>query len=120
MKNLTHILVLLCFLAGLIAPACGFSWGGKYSVIEICTSQGIESRIVENAPSNENSPENHQMSDDCQFCFQNAHLKAFLVPQTDFQKLVFTTQKQKYALYEAVFLSRVKTPQSLRGPPILV
>ena len=73
MRNIVHFIVIFTFALGIIAPACGFAWSGKYSVIEICTANGYEARIVAN-DEEPNTP-NHQMSDQCQFCFSNAHFE---------------------------------------------
>lgn len=74
MKRFLHVFVLIAFLTGIIAPACGFAWGGKFSVVEICTAQGIEQKIVE-SDDEEQSPSAHE---ECLFCFQSANMNGFL------------------------------------------
>lgn len=119
MKRSCHLFVIFCFLAGVIAPACGFSWGNNFDVIEICTTQGIESRIVQNSPQNPNSPE-HQTKDQCEFCFQNANLKAMMPASINALNPYLSIQKAQFHSYESDFLSKTKQPQSLRGPPALI
>lgn len=118
MRNYTCIFILVSFLVGVIAPACGFSWGGKYSVIEICTTQGIESRIVENTNNNKND---HKQADrECPFCFQNGHLKDYIYPQSALALTLSDLQRIQVLQYETVLLARQHSPQSLRGPPYLI
>jgi len=117
MHRFCHILVLICFLAGIIAPACGFSWGGKFSVIEICTSEGIESRVIPNAP---NDNKNHETSQECQFCFQNAHLKDFLPSMLAHNANITILEKVRFRAFETLLFSKSKTPQSPRAPPALI
>lgn len=113
-----HILTIIAFMAGIIAPACGFAWGGKYSVIEICTDQGIESRIVaENETPSDEAP---MAKDQCQFCFANAHINA-LIPAShvDIARENHALSLQ-FALYEAMLLSRLTSHEQPRGPPNFV
>jgi hypothetical protein len=118
MKNFSHSLVLLCFLVGVLAPACGFSWGGKYSVVEICTSQGIEQRVV-NADDSD-TPTAPTMSEDCQFCFASANMKAFLPNDLSLVTIGFVAEKQRFAFYTLTVLSLTTSHEEPRGPPALV
>lgn len=116
-RNMMAWLILLSFLIGFIAPACGFSWGGKYSVIEICTTQGIESRIVEN---NNNQGDHEQTTEQCQFCFQNAHLKDYFLPPSTFIDDFQALQRVQVNQYYSALLNRVYSPQNPRGPPSFI
>lgn len=120
MKHLMHIFVAIAFLTGVIAPACGFSWGGKYSVIEICTSEGIESRIVDTSQNGQNNLPAHKAGDQCQFCFQSANVKDSFPPLTQIKKKIVSLERIQYAQYETIILNTQHTPQSLRGPPALI
>ena len=117
MRQLAHLFILISFLAGVIAPACGFSWGGKFSVIEICTAAGIESRIVENTQNRQNDTPEHDTSEQCQFCFQNANIKNTLSTPTQTNKVIVSLERIKHAQYETIILSSQREPQTLRGPP---
>ena len=66
-QKLCHFFILTAFLLGIIAPACGFAWNGKFSVIEICTAKGIEQKIV----SNDDLPPKHPLA----FCVAVIHEK---------------------------------------------
>lgn len=119
MKNSLHIFVLTAFLLSVIAPACGFSWGGKFSVIEICTAQGIETRVVENDQNPDDQP-SHQMADQCQFCFASANLTNFLPEAIAAEKIKATAEKARFRAYEISYLSHVTSHEEPRGPPTLV
>ena len=115
-----HLFVLISFLLGIVAPACGFAWGnnggGKYSVVEICTAQGIENRVVE-SEDQQNTP---MMAEQCEFCFASANLKSFLPSTTSFETVFFEYLKAKtYSVYISndKFLSFDHTP---RAPPVFV
>lgn len=115
MKQALHILIAIAFLGSIIAPACGFSWGGKYSVVDICTSEGIESKIVAN---DENSDDEHQqMVDQCQFCFSHANLSGLVPVSTTIEALVFYGDKIRKNQYESVYLSRQQGDHAARAPP---
>ncbi len=122
MRQILHIAALTAFLAGIIAPACGFAWGnnggGKYSVIEICTANGYESRIVEN--DQEPSTPNHKMVDQCQFCFSSAHLTGFISDALSIEEFKTHALKLNYARYETSLLSRFTSHEEPRGPPALI
>jgi hypothetical protein len=118
MKNKLHILVLLSFLSGIIAPACGFAWGGTYSVVEICTAQGFENRIVMNEGQGD-SP-SHQMQEQCEFCFSKTHLTAYITNSALFEKIYTKAEKQRFRLYQDIVASRYATNTSSRGPPSLI
>lgn len=66
MNKKIHLITLLAFLLGLLAPACGFAWGGKYNVVDICTTAGIETKIIADSSDEQNTPST--VKDDCQFC----------------------------------------------------
>ena len=119
MKQTLHIIVLTAFLGGIIAPACGFAWGGKYSVIEICTAQGLESRIVDNDSNSDNNPA-QKMADQCQFCFSQAHLSAFLVNERVLEQAYFAAEKIRFNLYKTIYLSRRHSDHAARAPPAFV
>lgn len=118
MRQSFHILTLIAFLGSVSAPACGFSWGGKFSVIEICTSQGIETRVVDNGQAPDNSP-NHKTTDKCPFCFASATLTGFLPDAVTIEALNFSIEKFKFDLYETIILSRTANNLSARDPPVL-
>lgn len=111
-----HFFVLFAFLVGIIAPACGFAWNGKYSVIEICTTEGIESRVVKN----DEQPEKSHISEQCQFCFAQANLKSFLPEVKTIEKTQFTYQKTQFQQFETVFLSRRTNDHAARAPPAFI
>ena len=102
MKNIIHFMTIFTFALGIIAPACGFAWSssGDYSVIEICTANGYESRIVEN---DQDAPE-HEMKEQCQFCFTNAHLNG-LIPTLQIEKLYSYQAQYIFNQYETFLLS---------------
>lgn len=110
MKPVLHIFILLAFVMGIIAPACGFAWGGKYSVVEICTTDGIESRVVENEEQ-EHAP---SMSEDCAFCFASANIKSFLPHHNAVEKIHFSAEKIRFQQFEIVYLSRISKSSPAR------
>lgn len=120
MRKITQIFILISFLTGVIAPACGFSWGGHFSVIEICTSDGIKSIVVNNSKDSEKNFPNEKTSKQCQFCFQHANLKAFTPNIIQVEKLISTTEHIKLVQYKTIFLNIHQTPQIPRAPPKLI
>ncbi len=118
MRHTLHILTLTVFLLSIIAPACGFAWNGAYSVIEICTADGYESRIVAN-DQEPNTPD-HDIADQCQFCFANAHLTSIIPNVTPLTKLQAYALKLQYALYEVNVQTRLTSHEQPRGSPSLV
>lgn len=116
MTQKLHIIVLLAFLTGIIAPACGFMWGGNYSVIEICTSNGIENRVI----ANDDQPSTPQTQDQCEFCFTSANLTAFLMPEGRHTKIAYAAEKIRFEQYEDIVLTRFQTNISSRGPPSFI
>ena len=116
MKPVLHIFILLAFVLGIIAPACGFAWGGKYSVVEICTTDGIENRVVENEEQ-EHTP---SMSEDCAFCFASANVKDFLPNHNAIEKIHFNAEQIRFRQFEIVYLSRVSNSNHTRAPPASV
>ena len=119
MRRYLHILTLIAFLGSVIAPACGFSWGGKYSVIEICTAQGIEARVVSNEQNPDKSPD-HKTTDQCQFCFASTNLTSFLPPIIMVSENSHDLEKLRLQSYEVSSLSRFTSYEEPRGPPALV
>ena len=119
MGKTLHIVVLAAFLLGIIAPACGFSWGGKYSVVEICTAKGLESRVIADNSNSSDAPD-HKTKEKCQFCFTHANLAGHMPQAVILEPLKFQAEKLKFALYETITLSRVGSNLSARGPPVLV
>ncbi|NCO03627.1 MAG: hypothetical protein GW903_05505 [Alphaproteobacteria bacterium] len=113
MNRFCHILVFTCFLVGVIAPACGFSWGGKFSVIEICTAEGFERRIVENNQSGDHG----QTSDQCQFCFQNAHIKDYGLLPLDLPVYYAALTRNQVYQYQSVLIAHERSLQNPRAPP---
>lgn len=111
-----HILIMTAFLGGIIAPACGFAWGGQFSVIEICTAKGMESRVV----NNESERPSHKLSEQCQFCFAHANVMSFLPASLKMALVEFVQEKQKFQAYEIIFLSHLNIQSAPRGPPIFV
>lgn len=120
MTKQLHFFVLFAFLVGIIAPACGFAWGGKYSVIEICTAQGLESRVVDNDLDNQDQPKKSHIKEQCQFCFAQAHLKNITPVILAVADPLFDIQKTQYNHFEEIFLARVSYDYAARAPPILV
>jgi hypothetical protein len=122
MCKLFHIIVLIAFIGGIIAPACGFNWGGKFSVIEICTAQGLEARIVNNNLEPLNSPltPHQKAADKCQFCFASAHNQAYLPYSIIIEAKNYGQQKLKFQIYHITLLARLDIQSAPRGPPILV
>lgn len=117
MKRVLYIIMLIAFVGGVIAPACGFAWGGKYSIIEICTSQGIEMKIV---PQDGQSNDMPAMSDQCQFCFASANITASIVSERQIEKIAYQAERIKFQRYAIIVLSRGIDDTSPRGPPALV
>ena len=113
MKPVLHIFILLAFVLGIIAPACGFAWGGKYSVVEICTLDGIESRVVENEQK-EHAP---SMGEDCAFCFASTNVKNFLPNHNAVEKIHFSAEKIRFRQFEIVYLSHTSKSDPARAPP---
>lgn len=118
MKNYLHILTLTAFLLGVIAPACGFAWGGTLNVIELCTDKGIEFRIIANNKQKDKNPV-PMVADECQFCFTNTTLTNFLPENVSIKIKYNNTEKQQYSLYEVVLLSHSTRSKKSRAPPIL-
>jgi len=115
-----HIFVLLAFLGGIIAPACGFAWGGKYSVVEICTTEGIESRVVNNDQQPENSDFPTHFEEQCQFCFAQTNLTAFLPHNEHIETAFFIKDKIRFRHYDALLQSHLTRDNIARAPPILI
>lgn len=116
MKKGLHIAVLLAFLVGVIAPACGFAWGGKYSVVEICTAQGMESRIVEN----EEDPSLPHYEEQCQFCFAQANIKSFLSVSVELEQRLSVFERVQFGQYQEILLSRLSHDNAARAPPAFI
>lgn len=123
MKHITkygHFFVLLAFLAGIIAPACSFAWGGigagKFSVVEICTAQGIESRIVEN----DQDPERPMAHEQCQFCFAQANFQSLMPVLAQFEQKIVAIERLKLRHYQAILFSRLSQGHAARAPPLFV
>ncbi len=114
MGNILHFAVIFTFALGIIAPACGFAWGGStYSVIEICTNNGIEKIAVKD----ETPSGDHQTQDPCQFCFNHTHLtKDFVSPQTVTLLVNFTTH-QYFQTYQTALLQALHHDYQSRAPP---
>lgn len=119
MSKYLHILILIAFLGGIIAPACGFSWGGKYSVVEICTAQGIELKLVdgEGQPAPKHTP---KIKDQCQFCVNHQHLAKAITSDPILIHFAYTQEKLRFSSFETAFLKRFETPIHARAPPVLV
>jgi hypothetical protein len=118
MSKTTHIIVIAAFLLGIIAPACNFAWGGKFSVVEICTAQGIEQKLVENKQQPDRPP---AMEDNCSFCIASVTVKIFVPDIILAEKQIARGEKIRFRLYEATYLSRLsKTGQPRAPPQILV
>ena len=66
------LLTLTAFIAAQLALACAFNWGGQARAVEICTTFGIETRLVpeDGAPLSDNKTAQSA----CPFCFQAAHV----------------------------------------------
>lgn len=120
MKKGLHFIVLITFLVGVLAPACGFSWGNngnsKFSVVEICTTEGIENRIVEG----EQDPNPEHASEQCQFCFAQAKLDYALFGLKTFQSALSIRETDQARHYEVFLLSRLSNDHAARGPPAFI
>ncbi len=120
MRQTLYITILIAFLGGIIAPACGFMWGGqglhKYNVIEICTLDGIESRLV----ANEELPDAPKTADQCEFCFTNANLMAFFAESSRIERLAYRAEKLRYGQYTDIVLAKYHSNISSRGPPSFI
>jgi hypothetical protein len=118
MRAILHIFIVITFLTGIIAPACGFMWGGQYSVIEICTAQGLEMRVV----ANDEAPDDHApiMANNCDFCFANANLTGLLPEIAIIERIAFSAEKIRFGQYEDITLTRFNPNTSPRGPPSTV
>lgn len=119
MRAILHFFIIIAFLAGIIAPACGFLWGGNFSVIEICTAQGIESRIVADTGDSNNTPA-HKTSDKCQFCFSHANLVADIAPDFTLETVHFQVEKLKFQAYERLVFARINPQAAARAPPFFI
>lgn len=118
-KNFCAILMITAFLAAIIAPACGFSWNGKYSIIEICNAQGVEQKIVSN---DELPPSKHQETtiEDCQFCFQNHHLTMALSHSPADKKMHAPLKKQIIAAHDMLYQQVRSHDRAARAPPVSI
>lgn len=80
MNKTIHQIALLAFVIGLIAPACGFAWGGKYSVMEICSLDGIKQVIVSNNDQDPTTPDpTKSAKEKCSFCFGQKNIDQIAV-----------------------------------------
>jgi hypothetical protein len=117
MRFFCHAFIILGLLCAAFGPACQFLWGGQYSIVEICTAQGIEKQIVQ---SDETPPFPEQAKNDCAFCLQQAHANA-LMPDTKNPAMVANPVRQTVSFtaisYDAPLLWRDQNP---RGPPVFV
>ncbi|NQZ13830.1 MAG: hypothetical protein HRT94_03245 [Alphaproteobacteria bacterium] len=120
MRNYFHIFVLLSFLVGVIAPACGLSWGGKYSVIEICTADGWENRIVENNQSGTPSNSDHSAKEQCQFCIQTSLLKNMILPSSNTLMMMGKAERIQISRYQTLRDEYAQSLYNPRAPPFLV
>jgi len=118
-KNFCYILILTAFLAAIIAPACGFAWNGKYSIIEICNAQGVEQKIVSN---DDLPPSDHQKNtqQDCQFCIQKHNFHADIVAYNDVKIRPAPLQKQIIAAQHDIYQSTLSQYYAARAPPLFI
>jgi hypothetical protein len=102
----------------MIAPACGVAWGGKFSLVEVCTTQGIEIKVVENtsAPSNPSSP-HQQANEDCQFCFQNTHLMAGVMDAQIINHPKYSLTTKILSTRDILYRQILSQYHTARGPP---
>ncbi len=103
---------------GFIAPACGFMWGGQYSVVEICTSQGIEQHIVADN-TNPSQPDHKTADEQCEFCFQNINLGNYLLNTHDITTLYFDIRTKIRFTRQNIITDNFSTLPLARGPPVL-
>ena len=120
-KRFNYFLILIAFLTGVIAPACGFSWNGKFSLVEICTTEGIEMKVIDNnsAPSGPSTP-HQQASKDCQFCFQNNHVTAHITAIQMIESPIFTLTKNILNTHDILYRQILSQYHTARGPPSVV
>ena len=116
MKHATHLLVLVCFVVGLMAPACGFAWGGNYSVVEICTANGIESKVVESGD-DPDAPTPHSMAEKCPFCLQKTKSDALAVDANTVSHAYAAHSYKIAALHTQFLKEQLYTAHTPRGPP---
>lgn len=118
MRQTILSLVILSFMLGFITPACGFMWGGKYSVIEICTDQGIEQRVVRNKD-NPNKPNHSKAENTCDFCFQNANLSAYLISTHTDILSIYNMRVTTLFNHQNIVALTINKTHLARGPPAL-
>ncbi len=118
-QKLCHFFILTAFLLGIIAPACGFAWNGKFSIIEICTAKGIEQKVVSNddLPSKHPSDPADHAQKECQFCFQNNNLVANIILPTQITHPKFSIENRVYAFHDTVYKHILSQYHSARAPP---
>lgn len=116
MAQKLHILLLISFLGGIIAPACGFAWGGNFSVVEICTTEGIETRLIES----DEKPADPKAEGQCEFCFTQANLTTFLPKAQNLEKIAYASEKIRFGQYQDIVLSKYQSNISSRGPPSFI
>lgn len=119
MLKIFKLITLIAFITGLIAPACGFAWGGKYSVITICTDKGFESRVIADNDQDNNAP-SPLLHEKCQFCFSNHHVVAFLPPAPAQKTQIIALEKHIFSQHDVVLLSKFHSKVRPRAPPFLV
>jgi len=118
MRQATLSLIILSFMLGFIAPACGFMWGGQYSVIEICTTQGIEQRIVLNDTNPTQPNHDHEQStEECEFCYKNANLGSYLLNSNIITALIFEQKTKITFARQNKLAEALSTVHLARGPP---
>ena len=118
MRQTTLSLIIFSFMLGFIVPACGFMWGGKYSVIEICTDQGIEQRLVSD-DTNPTQPTHDQSSKKCDFCFKTTHLNSYIIPPSHTYLALYNTQITVLVNHQNFIALSLDHKLFARGPPHL-
>ncbi len=121
-QRLCHFIILTAFLLGIFAPACGFAWNGKYTVVEICTAKGIEKKIVSNddLPRNQPSDPTNHAQKECQFCFQKNNLIADFISPTQTTHLNHSFQNHILAFHDTVYKHILSQYHSARAPPTYI
>lgn len=115
-----HVLVLVALVLSGASPACEFI-SGKKRLIEICAADGTLKTVAVDAgqtPDEKTHEAKHKSSQDCAFCFSQAHSKS--LKSSSF----IVNAKKTFIIPEAGFYSTLKintyqTAQA-RAPPAIL
>lgn len=110
-----HI-ALIAFIMGLIAPACGMMWGGKMSVLEICTTNGMVQIAIADDTDNQKPPK--LASDTCPYCFSFAHLTMYTPAAQGISVPVSLALKHQDVLADQIQDKFIKIAAHSRASPV--